>query len=429
MTLNCKRWISGASLFVICSLLVPFACWSASAQDATNAGDSPVVVEDDFEFDDDLTSNESTPSEGERGLRVIKRAPHGLLARLDGACDVLFLDGSPREMGAAHGALMADAIGAMRDRVYAAGAAASLAKKIDFFKKTDEAIARTRPFTPSRFYDEIHALAESSGLSELDAERLNNFPELFHCSGVAARGKATKDGRVLHVRVLDYIRDIGLQENAAIIVCQPQGYNAWLSVSYAGFVGTVTAMNEKGLAIGEMGGGGEGKWDGLPMSFLMRRVVEECSTVEEALALMKSTPLTCDYYYVLSDAQGDMAAVAAIAESDNPVEFLRAGESHPSLPGALEDVAYISAGSRAEALYARLKEAYGQIDVEKLMEIVKRPVAMNSNLHDAIFAPETLDVWRAEAGATTPACDEPYYHINLRDALDFYEREKENASF
>ncbi len=384
----------------------------------------PVASGEEIVFDDD-TVEPSAPLEAERGLKVVRRVPHGLLARLDGACNVLFLEGSATEMGAAHGALMADAIHAMRDRIYAAGVAASVAKKLDFFAKTDEAIARTRPFAPSRFYAEIHALASASGLTNQEAERLNNFMELFHCSGVAARGTATRDGRVLHVRVLDYARDIGLQEYSTIIVSRPVGYHAWLSVSYAGFVGTVTAMNETGLTIGEMGGGGEGKWDGLAMSFLMRRVVEECSTVDEAIALMKSTPLTCDYYYVLSDAQGEIAAVAAIAESDNPVEVLRAGESHPLLPGAVEDVAYISAGSRAEALYERLKNARGRLDVESFMEIIKRPVAMNSNLHDAIFAPETLDVWRAEAGAATPACDEPYYHINLREALEFYDSERE----
>ena len=179
-------------------------------------------------------------------------------------------------------------------------------------------------------------------------------------------------------------------------------------------------MNEKGLAIGEMGGGGEGKWDGLPMAFMMRRVVEECETVEEAIELMKSVPLTCDYYYVLSDAKGNLAAIEAIAETDSPVVVLRPGEEHPKLPGALDDVVYISAGSRAQALYEKLKENYGQIDVETMQQMIKRPVAMNSNLHDVVFTPESLDLWHAEAGKNAPACDEPYLHINLKEAIQFY---------
>ena len=73
----------------------------------------------------------------------------------------------------------------------------------------------------------------------------------------------------------------------------------------------------------------------------------------------------------------------------------------------------ISGDERAKLLSQRIQENYGRIDVPKLMEIIKRPVAMHSNLHDAIFAPETLEMWFADAGRDTPACDEPYAHVNL----------------
>ena len=54
------------------------------------------------------------------------------------------------------------------------------------------------------------------------------------------------------------------------------------------------------------------------------------------------------------------------------------------------------------------------------MEIIKRPVAMESNLHDVVFGPETLEFWIADAGRKTPACDEPYAHFNLPQLLAFY---------
>jgi hypothetical protein len=52
---------------------------------------------------------------------------------------------------------------------------------------------------------------------------------------------------------------------------------------------------------------------------------------------------------------------------------------------------------------------------------------MESNLHDAVFAPETLEMWFADAGRSTPACDEPYAHVNLRELVDFYRRESRSA--
>ena len=55
-----------------------------------------------------------------------------------------------------------------------------------------------------------------------------------------------------------------------------------------------------------------------------------------------------------------------------------------------------------------------------MIEIIKRPVAMKSNLHNAVFMPETLDLWFADAGKRTPACDEPYTKVNLNHILDVY---------
>ena len=78
-----------------------------------------------------------------------------------------------------------------------------------------------------------------------------------------------------------------LQTAAQVQVFIPDGYQPWISIGFAGFNGTVTAMNAAGLAMGEMGGRGEGNWDGLPMSYLMRRIMEECSTVAEARQMTK----------------------------------------------------------------------------------------------------------------------------------------------
>ena len=230
---------------------------------------------------------------------------------------------------------------------------------------------------------------------------------------------------MLHARVLDYMRDIRLQDAAAVTVFMPQGRNRWVSQGYAGFVGTVTAMNEKGLAVGEMGGRGEGDWDGEPMTFLLRDLMERASTVDEALEILRRTPRTCEYYYVLSDKSRAMAGVQC---DPRQMTVLRPGQQHPRLPHVPDDSVFISGGSRAELLSKRLQEHYGKIDAATLIEIIKRPVAMNSNLHDCVFGPETLDFWVADAGPNTAACDEPYAHLNLAELLRFYEAAKRHSS-
>jgi hypothetical protein len=49
---------------------------------------------------------------------------------------------------------------------------------------------------------------------------------------------------------------------------------------------------------------------------------------------------------------------------------------------------------------------------------------MKSNLHNAIFAPQTVEMWFADAGKKTPACDEPYTRVSLSELIEFYKRVK-----
>jgi isopenicillin-N N-acyltransferase like protein len=352
-------------------------------------------------------------------ISVIGRDPagHGLLCRSQGKT-IIMVGGTPSQMGAAQGALLRETARKTTERVvYLMGAADTLHSHTWFFDRMAEIERRTGPHIPPRFVEECDALSKAAGVSQRDGRYANLFPERFHCSGVALRGKATAGGRVLHDRVLDYMTEIDLQEAAVVQVFMPEGRNAWMSLGYAGFIGTVTAMNEKGVAIGEMGGRGEGLWDGTPMSLLLRDVMERASSVEEALAILCSAPRTCEYYYVLSDRSGTIRAVEC---RPNEMLVLKPGQQHPRLAHVPEDTVLVSGEDRSKVLSDRIQAAYGRIDASKLIDIIKRPAAMQSNLHDAILAPETLEMWFADAGRTTPACDEIYAHVNLRELIDFY---------
>jgi hypothetical protein len=354
-----------------------------------------------------------------QAISVIARDPagHGLLCGSQGKT-ILMVSGTPAQMGAAQGTLLRKPAQILTERVvYLVGGGDTLHSGTWFLDRMADIERRTLPHIPPRFLEECDALSKAAGVSQRDGRYANLFPERFHCSGVALRGKATAGGHVLHARVLDYMSEIGLQDAAVVQVFMPEERHAWMSLGYAGFIGTVTAMNEKGLAIGEMGGRGEGQWDGLPMSLLLRDVMERAATVEEALDILRKAPRTCQYYYVLSDRSGTIRAVECTPKQ---MTVLEPGQQDPRLPHVPEDTVLVSGEDRAKVLDQRILAEYGKIDVPKLIEIIKRPVAMSSNLHDAIFSPETLEMWFADAGRSTPACDEPYARVNLRELMQFY---------
>jgi hypothetical protein len=228
-------------------------------------------------------------------------------------------------------------------------------------------------------------------------------------------GDATAGGKMYHGRILDYLRGMGLEQNAVVMICKPDRGNAWANVSYAGFIGSVTAMNEKHVAIGEMGGRGEGNWDGKPMAQLVREVMEKANTLEEAVAIMRKGPRTCEYYYVISDSKTKTAV--GIAATPTLFEVVKPGEAHPRLPHPIKDAILMSAGDRYEELAKRVKAGYGKFTADEARDLMTRPVCMTSNIHSVLFDPETLDFWVANADSKNPASHTRYTKYNLAELL------------
>jgi hypothetical protein len=347
--------------------------------------------------------------------RVVAREGKGRLELHDGT-RVLLLQGTPEEMGAQHGALLKKEIKNVLNRIlYGVGVGSSFAKGRWFFGEIEEAQSRINPYIDPRYLAEMDAIAQATGHEKEEIRLANFFPELFHCSGFAIFGGATQNGTLYHGRVLDYLRGMGLEQNAVVIVSKPDKGNAWVNISYAGFVGSVTAMNEKKVAIGEMGGRGEGNWDGKPMAQLVRECMEKADTLEQAVDIMRKGPRTCEYYYVISD--GKTKRAVGIAATPTKFETVGPGQTHERLPHAIKDAVLLSAGDRYEKLVERVREDYGDFTADSARDLMKRPVCMNSNIHSVLFAPETLDFWVANADSNDPASHTRYTKYNLAELL------------
>lgn len=333
-----------------------------------------------------------------------------------GAARVLHLKGSYYDMGVQHGTLLKDEIVAAAKQIKIIGTLAW--KEKDYSITVREAWERTNPFIPQAFKEEIRGMAEAAGLTDEEVQDFTIFPELFHCSGFALWGKATADGALLHGRVLDYMRDAGLDKYALIIIQEPEGANAFVNVGYSGMIGSVTGMSVNHIAIGEMGGKGEGQWDGMPMTILLRLCLEQAKTLDDVRRIMSETPRTCQYYYCVSDSKADDGRGSAfgVAAEPDTITFIEPNEPHELLPRPFEDSVLMSAGHRYMCLADRVEKMYGRITPQIALDMMARGVAMRSNMHDALFKPATLELWVANSTVEQPACNLPYTHYDL-DAL------------
>ncbi|MHB1150730.1 MAG: C45 family autoproteolytic acyltransferase/hydrolase [Eubacteriales bacterium] len=344
---------------------------------------------------------------------LVAREGKGALYQQNGN-RILVVKGTPYEMGYQHGVLLKESVIALTEAVLRES-------EKEMPGLLEQIWEIQKDYIPERYLREMEGIAEGSGLSLKQVQLANIMPEQFHCSGIAVFGDATLDGELFHGRILDYSVDYGLQDHAVVIVAQPDGFNGFINASFAGSIGSVTGMNDQKIAVGEMGGGGEGKWEGIPMSFLVRMALEEADTLKDGIKVFKDNDRTCEYYYVISDGN-DKSAVAIYA---TPIIFetLSPGKNHLLLPAKIrKDTLIVSGSSRFIAINDLIDTHYGKIDKNILIEIMKRPVSMESNLHNAIFAPEAMIMWLAVAKDPSEenfqACYQSYYEYDMMNIMN-----------
>ncbi len=355
-----------------------------------------------------------------------RQTENGELRWIDGQ-RVVILKGTPEQIGKAHGELLKEEANTCIDSVlYTFGTANTIMSGKWFRTELDNAFAQLKKHIPQRFREENRALAVALGRPVEVVDTLNVFPEMFHCSGFALFGAATVDGKLYHGRVLDYMTTIGLQDAATNFIVAPEGKIPFANVGYAGFTGSVSGMNDAQISLGEMGGRGEGLWDGVPMATLMRIALEECSTLDQVKKLWSDSPRTCEYYYVFADGKtNDAVGVAAVPEK---VEFLAPGQTDHRLGDGIKDAVVLSAGDRLAKLRQRVQEKYGSIDAQTAMWLMSRPVAMKSNLHNVLFVPADRVMYVANADHKRPAAERPYVKIDMRQLLSEPKLVRESSS-
>ncbi len=355
-------------------------------------------------------------AEAQRKLLAVEGK--GYLETVDGY-PVLHLKGTPEQMGYQHGVLLKKSI--RENTEFLLNDALDQDIKMGNLKITSTMIASVLlgafdKKVPQHFVDEMNALAKGAQLPEWKIKVTNLIPEMMHCSGFALLSKATAENKLYHGRVLDYGVKMKLQNHAVLIIQEPDGKVPFVNVSYAGFIGSVTGMNLAKISIGEMGGGGVGQWDGIPMSFLVRMVLEDTRTLEEAIGVFKDNPRTCEYYYVIADAAADNAV--GIKALPDKLEIIRHGETHPQLQHPVENTVIMSAGDRYNNLARLIAEGYGKFTQASAIRLMDAPVAMNSNLHDALMVPEDAVIYVANARPDgSPAWKQKYYRFDIHSLM------------
>ncbi len=162
-------------------------------------------------------------------------------------------------------------------------------------------------FMPPEYRAYVQGIADGAGI---DAARLQRNIALVmlsdaSCSAFVGFGPATDDGRLLQMRNLDWGEvDLPAAQGTVLLLHEPPGRQRWLSIGFLGLVGTISGINESGLAISEIGSGTNDKTqDGQPMPILLERVLAEAHTLDEAVAILRRAPGTGGYNFMIGSAR------------------------------------------------------------------------------------------------------------------------------
>lgn len=305
-----------------------------------------------------------------------------------GGLRVLHLKGTPAEMGYAHGRLLAEQIQTVTEAL-----SRTFRRELEPEEQTDVAAA-ARPHVPGRFVDEVLAIAaganDALGEEAISPDRLlelHSWDEICHdvmergsTAHFAAMRSATATGHVL-VGV-DYTEEQcvrrGVQDGAVLIVYEPNKRHMFCTISYAGFAGAMVGINSQGLAVSESRFPTDGqRTDGTPLPFQVRRVLEECSDVGSAEAVLRSIRRTVSANVLVADGLGG-DALRVFEAMPGRFEVFREGD-----PGE-EHIYFVRAN--AVSATGSIEGFSGTISVPD----TARTVAMSHPLPDAIVRAATF---------------------------------------
>ncbi len=213
---------------------------------------------------------------------------------------VLFLEGEPEQMGRQQAALVLDVarphlhlpktiLGRYRGEVLwpiVVGFSRNLMKDAPerYQRELNAALAKAK-----YKQEEIDSLTVANSLIELRC--------FGQCSAFLVEPERSAGREMLFGRNFDVPSYGSLDRLVLVVVCRPAKRHAFASVTWPGFIGVLSGMNDAGLAIACLDSG-PAKDDspafslGTPLSLTFRRILEECGSIEEAQKLLATAKRT-----------------------------------------------------------------------------------------------------------------------------------------
>jgi predicted small integral membrane protein len=249
---------------------------------------------------------------------------------------VLFLTGTPFEMGYANGVLTQKQIHRQEDSVVVLVNHVApyrwLKFTLEFFvtyknrHMTENitpdlqmeilGIARGCPDTHSEMGPYYNRILNYHGAQDISYMLMNSPLIRRGCTAFGAWGAATSENHLLCGRNFDWEADPVFDEDRILIVCEPKNGIAFISLAWAGMAGCVSGMNREGISITVNGAPSHLPADSAtPTCLVAREVLEHAHNLAEATEIIRKRKVFVSAMFLVgSRADGKFIVVEKTPE-------------------------------------------------------------------------------------------------------------------
>lgn len=266
----------------------------------------------------------------------------------------------------------------------------------------DLVVQHARPLVRPDHWAEMEALADALDLPLGDVVLCNLYYDLLKVViGCTAFAVATPGG-VLHGRNLDWrTRNAALNRYTAVtrFIGAPAG--EFVVIGWPGYVGVFSAVAKGRFAITLNAVLSlEPAQIATPIVFLIRTVLEECRTFDDALQVLAETPIASDCLLLLSGPAEDQLAVIertptrhAIRRSAEAVSVANDYRRIDADTGSASSELLATSRGRLARVEALLSQQLPEAAADCLRYLSDPGVRMGITVQQMVFRPATGDYW------------------------------------
>lgn len=244
---------------------------------------------------------------------------------------------------------------------------------------------------------------------------------LVGCSAFGVWGDASQEGLMVG-RNFDFHVGDDFARNRLLTFCRPDNGYGFVSIGWAGMVGVLSGMNEKGLTVTLNADKGPIPLSSAtPVSILAREILQYASTIDEAYEIASDFKLFVSESFLIGSAIDGRCAViektpekqALYSVDTNQICLTNhfRSEELESENYNLRNIALSDSRPRLDRL-TMLVDAARPLTVDRAVAILRdrrsvdgrdlgwyNPMAINQNIahHSVIFLPDALEMWVSTA--------------------------------